>query len=116
MYTYSYLFSLHTCLDPPQNVTLLATGINSLELTWEPPQHTGSNVTVYIVLLYHDADNETYHIHPEDNHTMELDSLTPHTTYTCCVIANTTHGPSSLACTTQTTLETGMFNSCLTFL
>ena len=107
-----YYISFHICLDPPQNVTLLATGIDSLELSWESPLKTGPNVTVYIVICHLDSDHDTYHIYPEGNHTMELDSLTPYTTYTCCVTANTTLGPSSIACTTQTTPETGIAICC----
>ena len=90
-------------------MTLVATGFDSLEINWEPPQEIGINVTVYIVLFQFDGGNETYHINPEQNRTLVLTSLTPHTTYNCCVIANTTSGPSSLACATQTTLETSKY-------
>ena len=86
-------------------MTLVATGFDSLEISWEPPQEIGTNVIVYIVLFHFDGGNDTYHINPDNKHTMNLTSLTPHTTYNCCVIANTTLGPSSLACATEKTLE-----------
>ena len=66
-----------------------------------------ANTTLYIVLCEFEVANETYVIVPEDNRIIELDSLTPHTNYTCCVVANTTLGPSRQACVTQTTLESG---------
>ena len=90
-------------------MSLVATGYDSLEISWEPPTISSeeANTTLYIVVCEFEVANETYVIVPEDNHIIELDSLTPHTNYTCCVVANTTLGPSRQACVTQTTLESG---------
>lgn len=96
------MFCLFT--EPPQNVALVTTGFDSLQISWEPPQQIGSDEPVYIVLCEYDILNQTY-IVPDNNHIMEVGSLSPYTTYTCCVIANSTLGTSSLACATQTTLE-----------
>ena len=90
--------------EPPQNVVLVATGIDSLQISWERPQQIGSEEPVYIVVCEFNIPNQTYVA--DNNHTMEVGSLSPHTTYTCCVIANSTLGTSSFACATQTTLET----------
>ena len=88
--------------EPPQNVTLTATGHDELKFHWSPPPEFAA--TLYVVFF----QEETYHISPPTNLVMELDSLMPYTAYTCCVAANTTFGPSSIVCATQTTLETGM--------
>ena len=94
-------------------MTVLVTGFSSLEISWEPPQQTGSGsgestITDYIIFCDYSMFRTIFSVDPADNLSSELSSLTPHTTYTCCVIANTTRGPSSLACDTQTTLESGM--------
>ena len=91
-------------IAPPQNVTLTSTEPEKLELRWSPPPEFA--VTLYIVIF----QDETYHINPLSDLVMELNSLMTYTTYTCCVAANTTSGPSTTACDTQTTLETGKSN------
>ena len=93
--------------EPPQNVTLRAIGSDTLEIRWEPPPqsiHHQFTTTLYIVYF----ENETYFVNTSSDLVMQLESLTPHTTYNCCVAANTTAGPSRLACASQTTLRTGM--------
>jgi hypothetical protein len=90
------------CTEPPQNLTLTATGSDRLEISWKPPPGQFT-ITLYIILL----QGETYHVSPSSDLVMELGTLVPYTTYNCCVAANTTSRPSKLACVTQKTLETG---------
>ena len=94
--------------EPPQNVTLTATGSDRLEFRWEPPPHNIHRqfATLYIVFF----QNEAHFVNASSNLVMQLESLTPYTTYNCCVAANTTSGPSRLACTSQTTLRTGSYS------
>ena len=88
-------------------MNLIATGSDELQMSWEPPPQSifdWFSASLYVVVI----ENRTHHVNPlSSNLTVELDSLTPHTTYNCCVAANTTLGPSRLACATQTTLEAG---------
>ena len=93
---------------PPQNATLTATGPTSLQFSWKPPvqEHWEFNTTQYIVLF----ENATYTVNPSSNLTIKLDALIPFTKYNCCVAANTTSGPSRLACATQTTPRIGKEN------
>ena len=86
----------------------MPTGSDKLQISWNPPPQNYSDepiTTLYIILF----EDETYHIHPSENLTKEFKSLTPYTTYNCCIAANTTSGPSRLACVTQTTLEAGLY-------
>ncbi|CAI8044466.1 hypothetical protein GBAR_LOCUS24664, partial [Geodia barretti] len=96
-------WSSNDCIEPPQNVTLTATGSDRLEFRWEPPPHNIHRqfATLYIVFFR----NEAHFVNASSNLVMQLESLTPYTTYNCCVAANTTSGPSRLACTSQTTLR-----------
>ena len=87
--------------EPPQNVTLAASGHDRLEIRWSPPPELA--VTLYVVIF----QDETFHVNPTTDLVKELDSLMAFTTYNCCVAANTLSGPSRMACATQTTLETG---------
>ena len=93
---------------PPQNATLTATGPTSLQFSWNPPvqEHWEFNTTQYIVLF----ENTTYTVDPSSNLTIKLDALIPFTKYNCCVAANTTSGPSRLACATKTTPRIGKEN------
>ena len=52
----------------------------------------------------------THYVHPTSPLLLHFEFLAPYTSYTCCVAANTTLGPTRLACTTQTTLESGNFD------
>ncbi|CAI8013001.1 Phosphatidylinositol phosphatase PTPRQ, partial [Geodia barretti] len=89
------------CTEPPQNVTLTATGHDKLEITWSPPPPEFSP-TLYVVI----CQDETYHVDPSSELVLELDSLMTYTAYNCCVAANTATGPSRISCATQITLET----------
>lgn len=60
-------------------------------------------MTRYVVIL----EDETFLVDPTSVLVKELNSLMPYTTYTSCVAANTSSGPSRITCATQTTLETG---------
>ena len=104
------IYIMHGITDPPQDVVLLATGSETLEISWEPPPMTGSGsgefkILAYYIFCEYRMAKRIYGVDPEHNFTLELDSLTPHTTYNCCVIAHTNDGPSSLICDTQTTLS-----------
>ena len=88
--------------EPPQNVTLNATGADKLEISWSPPPELA--VTLYIVIF----QDETYHVDPSSDLVMDLDSLNTYTAYTCCVAANTASGASRIACVTKTHQETGI--------
>ena len=101
--------------DPPQDVTVVATGFDSLEISWEPPQQNRSEseestIIAYIIFCDSSTARTVYsRIDPQDNLMVQHNSLTPHTTYTCCVFVNTTNGQSSLVCDSQATLESGGF-------
>ena len=62
-------------------MNLIATGSDKLQMSWEPPPQSildGFNTTLYIVAI----ENRTHHVDPLlSNLTVELDSLTPYTTY-----------------------------------
>lgn len=96
-------------------MTVVATGFDSLEISWGPPQQTGSgpeesNVTSYTIFCDSSMARTIFSsVDPQDSLMVQLNLLTPHTTYTCCVLVNTTNGPSSLVCDSQTTLESGGF-------
>ena len=97
-------------LEPSLNVTLRVTGSDSMEISWQSSNKTGSeaaNITAFMVLCESDFATKSS-IVSKHNHTMEMQFLTPYMNYTCCVSVNTTHGPSGLACDTQTTLESGI--------
>ena len=101
---FSWVYFSHS--DPPENVTLIPTGSDRLQLSWGlPSQNTSEEfeTTLFIVIF----EGNEYHVNPSSSLVMELDSLTPFTTYNCCVATNTTSGPSRLGCATQTTLEAG---------
>ena len=104
-----HCISLNHCSshsEPPQNLTLTPTASDQLQFSWGPPNITEEfEVNLYFVLF----QGNKYTIDPSSDQVMVFDSLTPFTTYNCCVAASTTSGPSMLACATQTTLESGMF-------
>ena len=99
-------------IDSPQNTRLIAIRSTSLNLTWERPDWNG---TIIEYLSTCSSDGGTFHNAnvpsptSHDIYSIHLNALSPHTTYTCCVTASTTHGVSShSACDTQTTLEDGI--------
>ena len=89
--------------EPPQNVTLTATGSDELEISWTPPPH---GATLYFVIF----EGETHYVDHTSSLHMTFEPLTPYTSYNCCVAANTTSGPTRLACATKTTLQSGSFD------
>lgn len=95
----------HTHTEPPQNVTLTATGSDKLEISWVPPPQT--NIIVYFVVF---EDYHTHYVNPTSPLLLHFEFLAPYTSYTGCVAANTTMGPTRLACKTQTTLQSGTFD------
>ena len=86
--------------EPPQNITLTATGSDELEISWAPLLH---GATLYFVIF----EGETHYVDPTSSLHMTFESLTPYTSYNCCVAANTTSGPTRLGCATRTTLQSG---------
>ena len=95
---------LHVSLiESPWDVTLTATGPNSVRLTWE--YHDGDgHLTQFSVSCLPDR----VQVVSAFQQVLNVDSLSPYSAYTCCVTANTTIGLSNPACDTVTTLQDGM--------
>ena len=93
--------------DSPRNITLTPTGFDTMQLSWKPPHLNDSadaHVVHFVILCSSDFNFTT----TVSDDSLQLDSLTPYTSYTCCVTADTTLGLSAAACETQITLESGM--------
>lgn len=54
--------------------------------------------------------SDRVHVVSASQHFLDVDSLSPYSTYTCCVTASTTIGLSNPVCDTEATLEDGNTN------
>ncbi|CAI8053003.1 Receptor-type tyrosine-protein phosphatase F [Geodia barretti] len=97
----------HSCLGPPQNVSLNASSSMTLHLDWEGPQldERDGSVTSYEVNCT--SSFGYYHLVSVDVGLLEYDlvNLAPFSNYTCCASALTTNGNSSTVCATEETLQ-----------
>ncbi|CAI8053005.1 Phosphatidylinositol phosphatase PTPRQ [Geodia barretti] len=97
----------HSCLGPPQNVSLNASSSMTLHLDWEGPQldERDGSVTSYEVNCT--SSFGYYHLVSVDVGLLEYDlvNLAPFSNYTCCASALTTNGHSSTVCATEETLQ-----------
>ena len=93
----------------PQFVRLWATGPDRMVMSWEPPGNsTITSYSVYQAGGLNQGLSEDHSVDADDDLQVEIDSLSPYTTYTYCVVAHIAHLSSLPVCVSEITLEAGI--------